>query len=307
MIRIQRILCPVDFSDFSRRALDHAVVLAHWYQARVTLLHVKEIAPFAAYAPGSGVLPSAMLTPEDRRSILDAMKQLAETEAGASASVDFEIAEGPVANVIVAQAADSRADLIVVGTHGRSGFERLVLGSVAEKVLRKAVCPVLTIPKAIGDVVPASRLFKHIVCAIDFSECSMHGLQYALSLAKEADAQLTVLHIVEVPSNLPAETHETAQAGPHSLQAYIAATEDERRARLQSAVPDSARAYCTVDTVLAIGSPYREILRVAAERSSDLIVIGIHGRSPADRLFFGSTAQHVVRQAVCPVLTLRQG
>lgn len=307
MVHIRRILCPVDFSDFSRRALDHALVLAHWYKARVTLLHVREIAPLAAYAPGSGVVPSALLTPEDRQSILDGMKRLAESEAGTGAAVDFEIAQGHVANAIVAQAADARSDLIVMGTHGRSGFERLVLGSVTEKVLRKAVCPVLTVPKAIGDVVPASPLFKHIVCAIDFSDCSVHALEHALSLAQEADAHLTVLHVVEVPSNLAEDAHETVLAGPPSLKEYIAATESERQARLKDAVPDSVRAYCTVDTVLASGKPYREILRVATERASDLVVIGVHGRHPADLLFFGSTAQHIVRQATCPVLTLRQG
>jgi len=190
MIQLRRILCPIDFSDFSRRALDHALVLAHWYQSTVTLLHVREIALFAAYAPGSGVVPSAMLTPDDRQAILDSMKRLAESEAGPGAPIDFQIAEGHVADAIVAQAMDARSDLIVLGTHGRSGFERLVLGSVTEKVLRKAACPVLTVPKALGDVVPASPLFKRIVCAIDFSDCSMHALEYACSLAQEADAHL---------------------------------------------------------------------------------------------------------------------
>ena len=71
-------------------------------------------------------------------------------------------------------------------------------------------------------------------------------------------------------------------------------------------MPEAVRAYCTVETILAEGKPSREILRVAAERQSDLIVIGIHGRGAADLLFFGSTAQHVVREAACPVLTLRR-
>ena len=306
MIQLQRILCPIDFSDFSRRALDHALVLAHWYQSTVTLLHVREIALFAAYAPGSGVVPSAMLTPDDRQAILSSMKRLAESEAGPGAPIDFQIAEGHVADAIVAQAMDARSDLIVLGTHGRSGFERLVLGSVTEKVLRKAACPVLTVPKALGDVVPASPLFKRIVCAIDFSDCSIHALEYACSLAQEADAHLTVLHVIEVPSNLPVDAHETTLAGPHSLKEYIAATESDRRARLAETVPDHVRASCTVDTVLTSGSPYREILRVASEPACDLIVMGIHGRQPADVLFFGSTAHHIVRRAACPVLTLQQ-
>jgi nucleotide-binding universal stress UspA family protein len=127
-----------------------------------------------------------------------------------------------------------------------------------------------------------------------------------MSLAQEADAHLTVVHVIELPPELPREVHETVLGGPRSIREYIAMAEEDRRARLKDAIPESVRAYCAVDTVLATGKPYREILRVAAEDESDLIVIGIHGRGAADLLFFGSTAQHVVRQASCPVLTLRR-
>ena len=94
---------------------------------------------------------------------------------------------------------------------------------------------------------------------------------------------------------------------PQRVTDYMAEIEQDRRARLAAAVPESVQEFCAVETVMANGSPYVEILRMARERSSDLIVIGIHGRSAADVLFFGSTAQHVVRQAACPVLTLRKG
>jgi nucleotide-binding universal stress UspA family protein len=307
MIQIQRILCPVDFSDFSRRALDHAVVIARWYESTITLLHVCTIVPVAAYATGSGVVPSAALTRDDRDTLLASMKHFAETEAGTSVPIEFEIAEGSTASEILARANALPANLLVLGTHGRSGFERLLLGSVTEKVLRKAACPVLSVPRGVPDVVPAPPvLFKRIVCALDFSDCSMHALNYAMSLAQEADAHLTVVHVIELPPELPREVHETVLGGPRSLREYIALAEEERRARLKDAIPESVRAYCTVDTILATGKPYREILRVAVEDESDLIVIGIHGRGAADLLFFGSTAQHVVRQASCPVLTLRQ-
>jgi nucleotide-binding universal stress UspA family protein len=307
MIQIQRILCPTDFSDFSRRALDHAVAIARWYESTITLLHVCTSAPVVAYVPGSEVLPSAMLTPEDREALLASLKRFAEDEAGAGVRVEFEIAEGHIATEIVARANALPADLLVVGTHGRSGFERLVLGSVAEKVLRKAGCPVLTVPRGMADVLPVSPvIFRRILCAVDFSDCSMHALHYAMSLAQEADAHLTVINVLELPPDAPREVHENV-AGPRSLREYVALAEEDRRARLKDAIPESMRAYCTVDTVFAIGKPYREILRVASAEESDLIVIGIHGRGAADLLFFGSTAQHVVRQASCPVLTLRKG
>jgi nucleotide-binding universal stress UspA family protein len=167
---------------------------------------------------------------------------------------------------------------------------------------------VLTVPKAAVDVVPVpSALFRRIVCGIDFSDCSMHALNYAISLAQEADASLTVVHAIELPPDVPREVHENMIAGPRSLHEYIAYAEEDARARLQEAVPESVRAYCAVEAVVPTGKPYREILRVADERKADLLVIGVHGRGAVDRLLFGSTAQHLVRQASCPVLTLRKG
>ena len=308
MIQIQRILCPTDFSEFSRRALDHALRLAGWYHSTVALLHVRESVPLtAASAAGSGAVASAKITPEARQRILDQMKSLAANGAAPGTEFTFELVEGPVADAIVSQAVYGLADLIVLGTHGRSGFERLVLGSVAEKVLRKAACPVLTVPPATGDVVPASPMFRRILCATDFSDGSRHALDYALSLAQEAHAHVSVLHTIEVPPALEDDTREAMGSGPHSLREYLAAAEHERRARLTDAIPDDVRRAGMADTVLTTGRAYREILRVASERAIDLIVMGIHGRHPADLLFFGSTAQHVVRRAACPVLTLRHG
>lgn len=308
MIAIRRILCPIDFSEFSQRALDHAVAIAKCYGSTVTLLHVVSPAPVAAYDPGAVNLPSAVLTPEDREALAATMKRFAETEAGASVPMRFEIREGNTAAEVLAQAsAIPVAELLVMGTHGRSGFERLMLGSVTEKVLRKAMCPVLSVPSSAPDAVPAPpALFTRILCAIDFSDCSMQALDYAMSLAQQTHARLTVLHALEPLPELSGDVHETIRGGPGSMQAYIAAAEQDRRARLESAIPESVRASCTVDTLMVHGKPYSEILRVAAEQQSDLIVIGIHGRGVADLLFFGSTAQHVVRQASCPVLTLRR-
>jgi nucleotide-binding universal stress UspA family protein len=305
MIAIQRILCPVDFSDFSRRALDHAVAIARWYESTITLLHACAIVPVAAYAPGSGVFTSTALTRGDRDALLAAMKRFADSEAGKHVPIEFDIVEGSTVAAILEKADAMPADLLVMGTHGRSGFERLVLGSVTEKVLRKATCPVLTVPRGVPDAVPVPVLFKRIVCAIDFSDCSMHALNFAASLAQEADAHLTVVHVIELPPDVPREVHEKVLAGPGSLREYIALTEEDRRRRLKDAIPDSVRAYCTVNTVLVTGRPYREILRVAEEQQAELLVVGIHGRGTVDRLLFGSTAQHLVRQASCPVLTLR--
>jgi len=308
MVEIRRILCPIDFSEFSRRAFDHAVAIAQWYESTITVLHVSASPSVVVYATGPAPVPTAVLTRDDRDRLLTSMKQFADAEAGSHVPLEFELSEGSAATEILARTTSTKPDLIVMGTHGRSGFEHLVLGSVTEKVLRKAACPVLSVPRQIPDLVPAPGvLFKRILCGIDFSDCSMRALNYAMSLAQEADARLTVVHVIETPPEAPADFHQGAFGVPQSLAEYIAASEEERRALLRDAVPDTVRAYCTVETIMRTGKPYREILRVASEEQSDLIVIGIHGRGAADLLFFGSTAQHVVRQALCPVLTLRMG
>jgi nucleotide-binding universal stress UspA family protein len=303
MINVRRILCPVDFSDHSRRALDHALALATWYSSAVTVLHVSPLSPVAAHAPMGGMPPYVGLTPEARQALMRSMEAFA-AGGPSGAPVEYEIAEGHPAAVILDRADEIGADLLVLGTHGRSGFERWVLGSVTEKVLRKALCPVLTVPKHANHAASGPAVFRNIACAVDFSECSMHGLDYAISLAEEAHASLTVVHVIELPPDIPREVHETVMLGPRSRREYLALAEEEARARLSEAVRDRGHAAVSVDTALASGKPYREILRVAAEHSADLIVVGVHGRGAIDRMLFGSTTQHLVRQASCPVLTV---
>jgi nucleotide-binding universal stress UspA family protein len=197
MIEIRRILCPTDFSDYSRHALDHAVAIARWYTSTITVLHVFSALPVAAYAPGMPGFESIVLTRADRDQLLVEMTRLIETESAPGITIEAVIREGSTAGEILSQAADLKADLLIMGTHGRSGFERFLLGSITEKVLRKANCPVLTVPRRHPDAVPATPvLFKQILCPVDFSDCSMQALSYAMSLAQEADAHLTVVHVM---------------------------------------------------------------------------------------------------------------
>ncbi len=290
MIDIRRILCPIDFSEYSRHALDHALAVARWYDSSITVLHVFSAAPVAVYAPGVPGYEPIALTSADREQLLVATKRFVESDATADVPVDAVIREGDATSEILNQAQAINADRLVIGPHGRSGFERFMLGSVTEKVLRKATCPVLSVPRrAPGANAAAPVLFKRILCPVDFSDCSMNALNYAMSMAQEADAHLTVLHV------MTPDTRDTPDA-----------LEEMSRQRLRDVVPNAVGAYCSVDTMTAEGTPYREILRVATEQQNDLIVIGVHGRGMADLMFFGSTTQHLVRQAACPVLTLRK-
>jgi nucleotide-binding universal stress UspA family protein len=307
MIEIRRILCPVDFSDYSRRALDHAVAIARWYGSTVTVLHVFSPVPVTAFGPSPGVFEPIVLAPVDLDELLAHTRAFAQTERDAGVRIEAVVRQGNAAAEIVDQAARTAADLLVIGTHGRSGFERLLLGSVTEKVLRKAGCPVMTVPKGLPEAgtVP-SVLYKRILCPVDFSESSMHALAYAMSMAKEADAQLTVLHVVAHEFENTADIAAVSYDAGMSLGDFLEEREGALRRRLQEAVAGSSE-FRGASPLLAHGKPWREILRVASEHQTDLIAMGVQGRGAADLWFFGSTTQHVVRAASCPVLTLRRG
>lgn len=302
-MEIRRVLCPVDFSDFSRRALDYAITVSRWYRARLSVLcvhhvPVSSVALFAGLATGPAEGP--VLSTADREQLQQQLRGLTRAEGVKDIAVEFTVAEGDVAAEILAEA--TSADLVVIGTHGRSGFDRLLLGSVTEKVLRKATSSVLTIPHGGPDGARGfPSLFHHILAAIDFSDVSLQGLSYAASLAEEADAHLTLLHVSEIPRELAQWAEES-----HEGQEYIERWKAFAQRRLKSLVPDTARVYCFVDERVEVGEPYREILRVADERGSRLIVMGTHGAGVVERLFVGSTTERVVRRAGCPVLAVRK-
>lgn len=303
MIEIANILCPVDSSEFSQRALDRAFGIARWYGSTVTALHVVSPTLPVLASPvylGPDPLTPVMVNATELRRIKADVQCLVESERVPDVEVHVLVREAAdVHRGILAEADRLNADLVVMGTHGRSGFERLFLGSVAEKVLRKSPRPVMTVPAHAPDALSRGPIpFTRILCAIDFSTSSSAALEYAMTLAGEADASLTLLHVVEVIPHF----HEYSPA----MSVDIAAWTADAQKRLHAMVPESVRSCSTVAEVVSTGKPYREILRLAAERDSELIVMGVQGRSAADLLLFGSTTHHIVCQATCPVLTLRE-
>jgi len=302
MVRIRRILCPVDFSEASQHAIEHALALARWYGASISAFHV--YSPMFMPVPG---LPP----PDDRVPDIELTRVRAETAARFEAAradgvgVDVLVEVGQPARHIIDLAISLPADVIVMGTHGASGFEHLLLGSVTEKVLRKAPCPVLTVPPRTQ---ATSKLpFRRLLCAVDFSNSSLSGLELACSLARESGAALTILHVVEWPWQEPPPPllGELPPDQAFALAEFRRRLEKSATERLKGLVPETVRAPCAIVPRVAHGKSYVEILRVAAEESADLIVMGVHGRNAADLMLFGSTTNQIVRRATCPVLTLR--
>jgi nucleotide-binding universal stress UspA family protein len=300
MVTFTRILAPIDFSDASRHAFDHAASLAHWYEAAIVGLHVFN----PVYAPVGGIgLPqdggTVFASPGASARLRIQLDETVAAAISAGVQVETVIEEGSPSEQIVQGVGRHRADLIVMGTHGVSGFERLLLGSVTEKVVRKASCPVLTVPPRAH---ATSRLpFRRILCPIDFSPSSAAALGHALSIAQEAQAELLLVHVLEWPIG-----REPASIPGFNVAEYHVYREKEAAAELAKMIPSSVRDWCTPSTQLVHGKPYEQILALAGDRGVDLIVIGVHGRGALDMALFGSTTNQVIRGARCPVLTIRR-
>jgi nucleotide-binding universal stress UspA family protein len=287
MIAITHIICPVDFSWYSSRACDYAAVLARWYDAKLTVLHV--------FAPPPVLdLPAAIEDSSERRRAMNELRQFA---AGISvhSPLDLRVVPGSsIANAIIGTAEEMGADLMVLGSHGRTGLERVLLGSVTEAVIRRAPCPALVVPRrdSTGDRRPIE--IRRILCAVDFSEASLRAIEYALTLAEESDSELTLLHVIDCPE----DAGRPAQDGGDAASADVLA-------RLERLIPSDARDYCAVRIAVEHGAVHRRILDEAAVADADLIVMGVHGRRALDVMMFGSNSARVTRAASCPVMIVR--
>jgi nucleotide-binding universal stress UspA family protein len=298
MPRISRILCPIDFSELSRHALDHARALASRYDAQLTALHV--LAAPQPLIPDTISAEEALLAAGPQpHEVADELRRFCGASATDGSPLDILVVEGAPVKTIVSEASRIGADLIVMSTHGRGGFERLFLGSVTERVLRTTTLPVLTVPPPVETV--GTVTYKSIVCPVEFSDASMRAVEYAFALAEETDAHLTLLHVLEVlVSSLP-----SGEAASLTIPEYLQRIEDQARARLSAVVPVNVRDWCTPEERILSGKPSERILEIARETRADLIVMGVHGAGVLNRRLLGSTTHHVLREAQCPVLTLR--
>lgn len=293
----KRIVCPTDFSEASRAALAQAMALARWCEAEITIVHVAPIVPLSGIEPAVAV-SMASSNPTTWGRMLDDLSAFAEPARLAGLVVHTALLEGDAVHEILGLSEAISADLLVMGTRGRHGLNRWLLGSVTETVLRRAACPVVTVSHAAAES-PARELpFATIVCPVDLRGTSRATLEFGLALAREEGATLTLLHVVDAPdSELDFDAH-------FEVPEHRALLADDARRRLEGAVPAEERSRGRVSEVVTVGMPAHEILRVARERRADLIVMGARGPNPIDALFFGSTARGVVRDAPCPVLML---
>jgi nucleotide-binding universal stress UspA family protein len=291
MSRFTHVLCPVDFSDTSQHALDHAAAIAHRDQARLTVLFV------FANLPSMDV-PPLVLSPADRERIRVDLRRMCANVPNA-VHVDLVVREAErVYRAILEEQNGLGADLLVLGTHGRSGFQHMAVGSVTEKVIRAVKCPTLVVPPRAADVSPGTApRVERILCPIDFSASSMNAFALARAMAEETGARLTALAVVDVAYEL----RDSSMLANLDVEGIARATESETRRRLAGLAGHGAH---TIEAVVECGAAPAKVLERAARDGSDLIVMGVHGRGALDLRLFGSTTHQVIRRATCPVLVI---
>ncbi len=291
---IKNILCAVDRSPSSLQAFSYAIALARWQGARLNLLEVIE----AAVPTGGGRIPEGGTVPDDTRAALERdLRRVLTARRASDVRVKIFLRTGNVVQEILAQAKASRADLVVIGSHGRGGVQRLVLGSVAEKVLRLATCPILTVRSGVRVARRSRSPFGTILCATDFSEAANRGVAYAKQLAKEADARLVVMHAVEWPFE------DAVTSG--AVAALRKSLESNARDGLARLLPRSSSGGAGAQALVTVGKASAAIITLARARSADLIVMGVSGRGATDAAILGSTTHQVIREGTWPVLTVR--
>jgi nucleotide-binding universal stress UspA family protein len=212
------------------------------------------------------------------------------------AGVQGALAVGDPRAQILRAAAEAPTDCIVMGTHGRRGFERFVLGSVTEHVLRKAACPVLAVPPLPDERRPAG-IFPSVLCAIDFAAASLHALDLARSLVAPR-GRLVLIHSIQWPFRLGPSPK------PREMEPLRARLEGDAEERLERVTVDQ-RDSVTIERHVAAGKPHAEILRCARDAGAALIVAGLHSHAVNDIALLGSTTRRVLHDAPCPVLTTR--
>jgi nucleotide-binding universal stress UspA family protein len=291
-ISLKNILFLTDFSAPSEAALPYAVSIARAYSAKIHALHVFSL-PACVYS-----------TPEVTAAAIDAEQDRANSEIQRLESqldgVEYDTAierDITVWDAVKSAIRDRHIDLVVAGTHGRTGASKFFLGSVAEEVFRLSPVPVLTIGPSVRSSAHAAGKFHHILFATDYSSASGAAAPYAYALAKENQAGLLLLHVVR----------RSAARGAHPeprLEHSVA----EAMHRLYESSPKNMEMQSPPETLVDFGDPGERIVAVARERGADLIVLGLHelkSSVTAAVHLENSTAYKVVANANCPVLTVR--
>jgi nucleotide-binding universal stress UspA family protein len=289
-LTLRNILLLTDFSEPSELAVPFAVAVAREYESKVHAMHVLTPVPLAYAAP------------ESAASVIEGLEEGA--QAGMQ-RVDAQLAGAPHETMLVRAESvwspveqalgESEIDLVILGTHGRTGATKLLLGSVAEEIFRRASVPVLTIGPSVRKGAHSGGQFRRVLFATDFTKEAQTAAPYAISMAQENQARLLLLHVMRDP-DFKTRKRTTEDSVANAMH------------QLYELVPAEAELWCHPEATVRFGNPAERILEAATDLEADLIVLGVRdaaGHLGAATHLERSTAHKVVAHAPCPVLTVR--
>jgi len=295
---IKRILCATDFSPWAKRAEGYACSLACSWRASLTVLSVAEFPP--------GLNPDY---PVNQQYLADLLKQASSQVVDLKVraerrgiAVTTRVATGIPSEEVITAARAEDSDLIVVGTRGKTGLAHILLGSTAERVIRGAPCPVLSVRTEPADAEEDGTLsrpvtLERIIVPVDFSDCSLDALEYAVVVAQQSKASLMLLHVLEPVSYGLDFSFGESQTREQERESWTK--------RLAELVFSHQHSHVPMESQLRGGLPADSILDSARTLPCDLIVMGTHGRRGISHTISGSVAEAVLRKALCPVIAVR--
>jgi len=284
MIHIKKVMVPVDFSEASKKGVNYGLSLALEFEARLVLAN---IVPYDSLAYLTAKAHLLDLIPAELRERLD---------------FELIVKSGDVRQELLGIVEEKEIDLVVMGSRGRSHVQRLLLGSVTERMLRKLHVPILTVSQLEPErelQKPGPVPLKKLLYATDLADGSEAGLEFSIRLARGLNAHLVVVHVVQP---LDAAMYGIETAG--YLPDYATETRAQASERLNRLVALRSDGSVPITTVLADGVAYERIHALAAGQNADLVVINLQGKGRLDRALLGTTAERVIRTATVPVLAL---
>lgn len=323
-IQPKKIMCAVDFSDFSHLILSYGRALAAEFHAKLYVCHVlHDMVMLSSH--GQAYIVSEKIAQErldDTKVLLENLVKEQRMEA------QIIVSQGHAADELTQIVQEKDIDLVIAATHGGSGIKRFLIGSVTDRLVKTLTCPLLVL-YAKEDHPAFPNVFRvpleRILVGCDFSPESDLAFEYGLSLAQEFQAELHLVHVIKPEKHIELATTDymKIQEGDYlgwtqseflTLQQKATDDEWERRSRLLSRierqlahmVPEESRDWCTPIINLLEGKAYSELIHYAKIKEVDMIVLGIHGHGLLEQFLVGSTTDRVIGRSGCPVLAVRK-
>ncbi|MGR3294383.1 MAG: universal stress protein [Candidatus Scalindua sp.] len=291
----KNILVAIDFSEYSKVALDICLGASRCMKTKLYVLHTIEKFPHDYLHLLSSTAHTDMKQKLEEDAIAK-IKAMIPEEIREKGDIISMVRFGKPFLEIIQVAKEENVDLLVIGTHGRAGVDRVILGSVAERIVRKAGCPVMVIRdrKHTG--------FKRIIVPIDFSDCSRKALEYAIATAKAHNSKLTILHVYEESFIEPYVNAANSEEEAGEIMKAIEQVNETKYDEFLKTIDLRGVEY---DKLLVKGIPEAEIVEIAMEQQADLVVMGTHGRAGIKHILIGSTAEEVVRAVHCDIIIVK--